>query len=151
LAGSPVGAEFGGVCAVDRSTAGSRRFKLAQPGIKIDIKILLTLLGGFQLEIQGFDLAAQAGQFVRLALDLARQIQLGLSLLVETCLRFDLLVSDLATRFFVVKHTGLSLRGTQGSNQKGKAEAPHDQNSPRPSAALYRMSARRFSDQADSS
>ena len=60
-----------GICpffAVDRNRPAALRFQFAQTGIEIEIKILLALLGSFQLIGQRFDLAAQAGDIFRLAL-----------------------------------------------------------------------------------
>jgi hypothetical protein len=100
-------------------------FKLAQPGIEIEIEILLALFGGFQLVIQRFDLAAQAGIFFRLALDLVRQIQLGLGLLVES-------------RLVLIFWSVIWRRASSSSNTRpgpvrhparqsgGRFEAPHD-------------------------
>ena len=75
-----------------------RCLELAQARVEVEVEILLTLLGRFQLVGQRFDLPAQAGDLFGLVLDLAGQIQLGLGLLVESRLRLDALVGDLATR-----------------------------------------------------
>ena len=58
------------------------RFEAAQTAVQIEIKVLLALAGLLQLVGQGLDLAAQAGDFLRLALDLRCQIELRLGLLV---------------------------------------------------------------------
>jgi hypothetical protein len=96
---------------VDRSSRRINCLEFAQSGIQIKIEILLSLLGSIQLVIERFNLPPQAGDFFNLALDLAGQIQLCLGLLVESRLSLDPEISNLATGFFVIKNTGVSLNG----------------------------------------
>ncbi|MPN28896.1 hypothetical protein SDC9_176341 [bioreactor metagenome] len=115
--------------------AGRRRgLEAAQPAVEVEIEILLPLLGLFQFVAQGFDLAAQAGDFFRLTLDLCRQFELGPGLLVEARLAGDLQVSDLAPGLVVVKQRPGRL-AAQEPDQHQQRQAAHDQNSPRPSGA----------------
>ena len=112
------------------------RFEAAQTAVQIEIKVLLALAGLLQLVGQGLDLAAQAGDFLRLALDLRCQIELRLGLLVKARFAAGFEVGDPLARFLVVKQGPGRGGGQGGGNQESQGQAAqHDQNSPRPSGA----------------
>ena len=117
-----------GICPVfrvDRSTGAFGSFKLAQAGVEVEVEVLLALLGRLQLVIERFDLAAQPGNLIGLALDLVGQIQLALGLLVESRLALDAQIDDLPASFVVVKNASVGLNRTQRGNQKGDSNRAH--------------------------
>ena len=81
----------------------------------------MPLLGRFQLVAQGFHLAAQAGDFFGLTLQLRGQIELRLALLVEARIALDREIRYLAPRLLVVEHARLGMAGTQGCDEQGDA------------------------------
>ena len=66
-------------------------------------------------------LAAEAGNFLGLTLQLVGQIKLRLPLLVEARIALDREILYLAPRLLVVEHARLDMAGTQGCDEQGDA------------------------------
>ena len=95
--------------------------ELAQTRVEIEVKILLPLLRRLQFVGQRFDLSAQAGDFLGLALQLAGQVELGAALLVEARLRLVAEILDLAARLVVVEQARVRLADAERGEQQGDA------------------------------